>query len=662
MIRGNKKLINSIKQKFYYKETGLNLDEIRKLFPGIEGSFDSNFVQPYRYYEEQLNVVFFTYRNIQHTWELNEQIRMYFRNVSIAKSEELDMDSIVIVYNPTSKLFQYHGHFEPGEASNVEIDIDKPSDVAIVRSFVKYYKHMALLDVKEWNWKLNEAKTNYITNDDNSSISFDDSLLGSVFTSDEWFKNRALDELFHLLLKPYSYTKKNNKKYKEIYCRFISDPETNNDEYIYAEVENDYTRAINESLFKDLTLENRENQNDIIKTREPIFRKNNNALDYIFKPYLYVACFKRSSIENKQLDLIKGNPDKTFKLKIEFPNKEYSDDNYSDCLVFSASPQKMKRIKTLWNELALENHASVSTKSAVSISAHNDCSTISDKMDSCLSSDISLNIYRVGQGNFISGHNMTNDAHFLFDCGIPLFSQIGRAKKGSKSKKDEVDYDFIKGLRPQLIMISHWDYDHYSGLFSLPRCVWENEEFCVVAPFEGTTKFTGWKEDVLNYLNSRNALCLLDVDSKSNPDYVLYSNSNNAALFQGKGSGKNDKSILLRLKHTVLPGDCGDVNWPDKFASKKDIKNIVLPHHGAYGMLDNSEIAKCIKSKGKYNIYICAGFNNEYDHPSFDWILPVGTDKSGCKIICTNIKNPEDQVNSREPVDDNKNIISIYNA
>ncbi len=61
---------------------------------------------------------------------------------------------------------------------------------------------MALLDVKEWNWKLNEAKTNYITNDDNSSISFDDSLLGSVFTSDEWFKNRALDELFHLLLKP----------------------------------------------------------------------------------------------------------------------------------------------------------------------------------------------------------------------------------------------------------------------------------------------------------------------------------------------------------------------------------------------------------------------------------------------------------------------------
>ena len=264
--------------------------------------------------------------------------------------------------------------------------------------------------------------------------------------------------------------------------------------------------------------------------------------------------------------------------------------------------------------------------------------------------------------NFIYGYSIKTDARFVFDCGIPRLFQIGLANTGKNNKKDEVDYDFIQRLRPNLIIISHWDEDHYSGIFSLPRCVWDNDEFCVVAPQEGIEKCESWKNDFLNYLYSRNALYLVEVDPKTSKDYDLFSVSKKKVLFQGKGTDKNSKSLLLRLNHTVLPGVCLDRYWPDKFACKDDIEHIVLPHHGARGVLNKSEIAKEIKRKLKYDMYICAGFNNSYGHPFLDWVIPASTDTSNCQITCTNIRNPMDSLNSWEPVDDNKSVITIYNA
>ena len=92
-------------------------------------------------------------------------------------------------------------------------------------------------------------------------------------------------------------------------------------------------------------------------------------------------------------------------------------------------------------------------------------------------------------------------------------------------------------------------------------------------------------------------------------------------------------------------------------------EEFALPHHGTHGALQVSETAKEIAtSANHFDIYICAGFNNSYYHPTTDWLKPSTADTSNCNIECTNIGNPEESDLDKRYPNLNKKPIEIHDA
>lgn len=648
---GEKTIVNLVKRKFLNNDKGLDTEAIRKLFPDISFDDEISTTSFSLYNDDKLNVIFIPYQLsyqrqsfLAHLYDWENPSR----NTEILDDLEA-RNSIALIYDPECKRFKYYGYYSSDDTLiDVDIDWTKPSDIQIAKGFISHYEKMVEEESPDsWNWWLKHFRIDYTFNGESFKAEVTDETLRRIFTEDSFFANRALNRLFRKALKPFPFFKKNEDKTATLYFRFYMQE---NDDYLYAEVANDNILALNNKLFIKYD-DNGEpdGRSGHFITEAPRLYSKNNALDYIYKPYLYCAFFDKTNIPQKSIHKIQQNKEEVFSLTISIDEQEVPDDN-TDVIVFSSSPQEEQKIYVTWKSLALRLGLNKQKQFAnCFVPKPNLSPKINKRFQSIFSSGIQLWIYRVGQANFIAGYSGKTNNSFVFDCGMPTPKNKKLAKDGIDVNRDDVDFSFIYNIKPQLIIISHWDYDHYSGMYSFSRSVWNNKDLLVVAPSEGISEMSDWAKTVLCYLVSKGALYLLEA-AKSHADDPIFALKGKGVLFQGKGSDKNNKSLLLRLRKTILTGDCSDKNWPKGFGDRSSIKELVIPHHGASAVIEKSDIASSIiKDKKKYNIYICAGYNNKYDHPRKDWLEPSGTDKSFCSIECTNIANPDADTNNRKP-------------
>ena len=656
---GLKTRINTIQKRFFIAEDGLGKEDLEPLFSSFEGRLGFSFLQPAARHEKNLNVLFLPCITNNQTWNIIEMLESG-NYPELEEIREFTTDeSIVLVFDSKSETYKYYDYISADELTEeINIDCGKPSDVQIAKSYISFVKEMIKKPYSEWDWNLSNITLDYTFNGEAYTFGLTDDILLRAFSADSWYMNKALDQLFFNMLHPFSSeTEGEQGNIKKVYCRFYFQEESDieNESVVFAEIMNDYTLAVDTALFNDYS----ESDNNII----PRFFNKNNALDYIYKPYFYHAVFDTNNIPKKILGEIRENPNTIYSLNIQVITKPDEEEANLPSLVFAASPQITHWFKPFWKDLCNVNNINVKAISQFSLQCNHGFSENEiGKLESFFSSQIKLDIYRTGQANFIYCHNKKSNKHLIVDCGIPLPRNINRAKNAASGLKDEVDYSFISKIGPDLIIISHWDYDHFSGMYSLSRNAWKNKELLIIAPYKGVNSFSEPRKTFLKYLLSRNALCLLE-SPDDNKDGALYKNAGGYSIFQGKGNDNNNRSLLLRLKRTIIPGDCADLFWPVPYGNPYGINEVVLPHHGAKGVLQKSGIALCMTQTNKpYNIYICAGYNNCYGHPSPDWFTASGSSQLNCTVECTNIGNPEEVDLDKRIPNARKDVITIDDA
>ena len=204
-----------------------------------------------------------------------------------------------------------------------------------------------------------------------------------------------------------------------------------------------------------------------------------------------------------------------------------------------------------------------------------------------------IDIYNLGHGN--ADYIVSSKKRILYDIGLPRSELSLNSYKKTKSA--------FKKLKPNLVIISHWDTDHYRG------CVYaRNSIFDVmwIAPQLDKTINTNLFR-LAAYLKVKKKLML--VSRKQAGIFQVNSNNNLLKIRMGGGKGtsdyvspKNREGLyieLLRRDNTssILAGDV-PYNSMDTNIFNKELTFLHVPHHCSKMKLDN--LQKSIG--GKYAI------------------------------------------------------------
>lgn len=231
-----------------------------------------------------------------------------------------------------------------------------------------------------------------------------------------------------------------------------------------------------------------------------------------------------------------------------------------------------------------------------------------------------VRIYNVGQANCLYIHlkKWNREQTIFFDVGRPKDKVNGVANRDFSKKGISKSFKCISSCSPNMIILSHWHYDHVQAAQTLGMVVYYKQMCEWIAPVPDEKAKEAYKR-LINYLMIREMIKFIDQRNVS-PSGVI-ANKGEITLYQGQGTADlNKSSLILKLKNTVLAGDCTYQYWPDTLKMDIDkIENLIVPHHGGViEFKDEKELDKRSKNK-KGHAYICTG-ENEYRHPRADHV------------------------------------------
>ncbi|KEO51126.1 hypothetical protein [Thalassospira permensis] len=220
-------------------------------------------------------------------------------------------------------------------------------------------------------------------------------------------------------------------------------------------------------------------------------------------------------------------------------------------------------------------------------------------------------VYDVGQASFCgltrTNYNGEIEAICFFDVGLPLpFNKKTEPKSRTKPVCSE----------DTLIILSHWDYDH----FTLGRREQRKTKFQWIAPTQyvgpGTLRF-------VNRLLQDNKLLLINQLRKPIATHEIHLSRCNGPIADSNNSGL---ALSYKLNHgTVVL--TGDANY-DYVTFRKNAKvaGVTVPHHGSPGTsppktLVRSNCPKAIVSYGDGNTYGHPDEPTLYAHMNDGWTV-----------------------------------------
>ena len=273
---------------------------------------------------------------------------------------------------------------------------------------------------------------------------------------------------------------------------------------------------------------------------------------------------------------------------------------------------------------------------------------------------ISGKVYNVGEGNFIS-LKVNNTTELLFDVGE---SKFPRDKLG-ENKYIRENEDEIITLKPQYIIISHWDIDHILGVYKFNDSGdysfyrdsrWIAPDITVLG-----TEVSLSAKRLCAYLFHENSLTLIN-----NPNGCFCTigdgESSFIKLWQGDceknpGSKANNIGLIIEVKiHTkennkekfqklLFSGDCSYWHMNNTiFNEKYDF--LVTAHHGAESAVRKDFAFKAPNAAKGGRAVICVGCNND-GHPHIEHLTELkyrGFDVyyiSACRYIDFSVSRDE---------------------
>lgn len=251
------------------------------------------------------------------------------------------------------------------------------------------------------------------------------------------------------------------------------------------------------------------------------------------------------------------------------------------------SPEKVKDI-----EIAYKNYIAVSKHGSVDLDKVLVGTNLNKKLAGININQ--ANVFNIGHGNFIALKDKKNKyrAHIIYDIGLTYRTSF-------KNFKKYLAYDYIKNIQTDMVIISHWDRDHYmasfentNNIFDVP---WIVPECCEVRGKINARR-------IICYLNIRHLVYMIDRSSSPNRPVVSVNFNNGLTMEIYRGEGKDSKITQINCEGLALKFEskdkttlmCGDVPYiclKDLF-EYKDITYLIVPHHasemsnGSYDVLD----------------------------------------------------------------------------
>ena len=328
--------------------------------------------------------------------------------------------------------------------------------------------------------------------------------------------------------------------------------------------------------------------------------------------------FLTISISEQELDKFEALKNRW--LKAEF-HKNTRPGDYSANLICSASPFRRSRkgIKILDDKgpffLDGKNINDL-TKDDYDVNKFNICSDLLNNVKKELDNAWSakgyeyIDIYNVGHGN--ADYIVCRDEKsILYD--------IGATHPGYSLKSYPKAAHAFNQLKPNLVIISHWDADHYMGCVYASDYVFDAKW---VAPFQFTEANESISINLFRlaaYLSATGKLILIDTNNAGK--LVASSGINDNAIKLRMGSctaletqnitKKNRKGLYIELgekddKISVLAGDVS-YNSMDGSIFSKQLTFLHVPHHGSKMILSrllNCQWGKSAVISTKYELGI----------------------------------------------------------
>lgn len=177
---------------------------------------------------------------------------------------------------------------------------------------------------------------------------------------------------------------------------------------------------------------------------------------------------------------------------------------------------------------------------------------------------IKFSIYHVGYAHA---------SYFTFNEKIKGFFDIGFTKHIGEDKT--VKLSSIYTHRPNFIILSHWDFNHYSGVINYnPRKIFS---IPWIAPIEYVETFSFFR--ILSLLMQYHGSLIL-----ISKDFHGYKYEDNFYLIKGIGEDINDSGLVIALRNKLKLVTLGDLDYqylPRDFPFY-DVDYLIVPHHGRH--------------------------------------------------------------------------------
>ena len=245
--------------------------------------------------------------------------------------------------------------------------------------------------------------------------------------------------------------------------------------------------------------------------------------------------------------------------------------------------------------------------------------------------NINISVYNVGQGNW-NEIDFNNEALIVYDFGsssTQVLNDLIRTIVHPHIQRMRIDTVLGYGTLKKVLIISHWDTDHYIGLKTLTDIQLQSFDFCLV-PNRIENETT---RNVLNRLIENTKVIPMEMNSRipggSSSRLTIEFDSTCLKLYKGtKCRDRNKRGLLLSLHHDnkdyVFPGD-HHYNQVDSYIMPfclKDEFNIVIPHHGGnagnYRLLNNLH----------HGVNAIVSTGNRYGHPIDEIMTTIGNNFS----------------------------------
>lgn len=213
-----------------------------------------------------------------------------------------------------------------------------------------------------------------------------------------------------------------------------------------------------------------------------------------------------------------------------------------------------------------------------------------------------VDIYNVGQANCCFCD--LDSKKLFFDIGVT------RSQSDRNSKLINNAINIISKLTVDAVILSHWDLDHILGVCYHQNCL--KNTLWIVPDFEKLYKTPRMSIIRLcNFLLRNGNSEILMIDTSTSPKTFFVSSNKEFSLYKGEPiaahgiNQMNNGGLILKLSHNknvLMPGDCENSIIPTD-ATKDELDNVIVPHHGSF-----MSLPRMIGKKGKRNkAYVCCG-------------------------------------------------------